>query len=292
VTLVVPFPPGGPTDLAARLLQTGMQAELGQTVVVDNRPGATGAIGSRHVAQSAPDGHTLLVAASGTLTINPVVMRNPGYDVEKDFAPLTMVMSTPNMLVVHPSVPARDIKELIAYAKANPGKLNYGTAGTGSSQHVSAAMFAHLAGIEMTHVPYRGGAPAVSDLLAGRVQVVFAPVVEVLEPVRGGALRAMGLTIARRLSLLPDVPAIGEQLQGYEVAGWVGLFAPAGTPPAAVERISREAGEAVRVPALRDRLAELGFEAVGSTPAEFAAFQLGEVPKWAELIRISGASPE
>jgi tripartite-type tricarboxylate transporter receptor subunit TctC len=291
VRFVVPFAAGGSTDVATRLVAEALGPRLGQTIVVENRAGASGTIAAEHVARSAPDGYSLIMASATTHAASPALFRSLPYDPMRDFSAVSLVAYAPNMLVLHPSVPARDIAGLIAHARENPGKLNYGTAGSGSSQHISAAMFSHLAGIQMTHVPYRGGAPAVQDLLSGRVEVVFAPVVEVLEAVRSGQLRALGLTIPRRLSLLPDVPAISEALPGYEVAGWVGLFAPAGTPVAAVERISQEAGEAVRTPALKVRLAELGFEAVGSTPEDFATFQAREIPKWAELVRISGATP-
>ncbi|UFN48415.1 tripartite tricarboxylate transporter substrate binding protein [Roseomonas sp. OT10] len=291
IRIVVPFAAGGSTDVATRLVAEALSTPLGQPVVVENRAGASGTIAAEHVAHSAPDGYSLIMASATTHAASPALFRNLPYDPQRDFAAVSLVAYAPNMLVVHPSVPARSIQELIAYAKANPGRLNYGTAGSGSSQHISAALFGYMAGIEMTHVPYRGGAPAVSDLLSGRVQLVFAPVVEVLEPVRSGALVALGLTTARRIALLPAIPAIAEALPGYEVAGWVGLFAPAGTPPAAVDRLSRETAKVVRQPALRARLAEIGFEAVGSTSEEFATFQAGEIPKWAELVRISGATP-
>jgi tripartite-type tricarboxylate transporter receptor subunit TctC len=291
VRFVVPFAAGGSTDVATRLVADALSPRLGQPIVVENRAGASGTIAAEHVARSAPDGYSLIMASQTTHASAPALIRGLPYDAARDFSAVSLVAMAPNMLVVHPSVPAQDIKGLIAHARENPGKLNYGTAGSGSSQHISAAMFCYLAGVEMTHVPYRGGAPAVQDLLSGRVEVVFAPVVEVLEAVRSGQLRAFGLTISKRLALLPGVPAIGEQLPGYEVAGWVGLFAPAGTPIPAIERISQEAGEAVRTPALRQKLAELGFDAVGSTPEEFATFQAREIPKWAELVRISGATP-
>jgi tripartite-type tricarboxylate transporter receptor subunit TctC len=292
IRIVVPFAAGGSTDVCTRLVAEALSPRLGQPVVVENRAGASGTIAAEHVARTAPDGYSLIMASATTHASAPALIRNLSYDPRRDFSAVSLVAYAPNMLVVHPSVPARSIAELIAHARQNPGKLDYGTAGPGSSQHISAAMFAHLAGIQLNHIPYRGGAPAVADLLAGRIHMVFAPVVEVLPSVRANTLHALGLTIPRRLAMLPNVPAISEALPGYEVAGWVGLFAPAGTPRPPVDRISRAAAEAVRVPALRDRLADLGFEAVGSTAEEFAGFQAREIPKWAELIRISGASPE
>jgi tripartite-type tricarboxylate transporter receptor subunit TctC len=292
IRLVVPFAAGGSTDLTARLVGEALAERLGQPVVVENRAGAGGNIASEHVARSAPDGYTLIMGTTSTHATNAALYRNLPFSPARDFAPVSLAAFTPNLLVVHPSLPAQNVQELIAYGRANPGKLNYGSAGAGSSQHLTAALFSQVAGIQMTHVPYRGGAPAAADLIAGRIDLVFNAVIEVLQHVRAGQLRPLGVTTARRSAQLPDVPAIGEVLPGFEVAIWVGLFAPAQTPRAAINRISREAQAALREPRLRDRILQLGSEPVGSTAEEFADFYARELPKVAELVRISGATIE
>ena len=292
IRLVVPFAPGGSTDVTARLVAEAIAPRLGQPVVIENRPGAGGNIGSESVARSAPDGHTLVMGTSSTHATNPALYRNLPYQPLRDFAPVAQVAFIPNLLVVHPDVPARDLPALIALGKARPGSLNFGNAGSGTSQHLSAAMIASRAGIEVTHVAYRGGAPAVTDLLGGKIQAMAAPLVEVIAHVQAGRLRAVAITTARRSSLLPDVPTIAETIPGFEVALWNGIFAPAGTPPAAVQHISAAIAEALRSEEMRAKLAQQGSEPVGSTPAQFTAFIAAEIPKWAELVRISGATVE
>jgi len=292
VRIVVPFAAGGSTDVTARLIGEALAERLGQPVVVDNRPGAAGNIASEHVARGTADGHTLIMGTTTTHATNAALYRNLPFDVRRDFMAVSLVAFTPNLLVVHPSVAANSVTELVALAKANPGKLNYGSAGPGSTQHLSAALFAQRAGIEMTHVPYRGGAPAAADLVAGRIQLVFNAVIEVLPQVRAGQLRALGVTTRNRATQLPEVPAIGETIPNFEFAAWVGLFAPAGTPAPAVARLGREVQAALRTPQLRDRIVELGSEPVGTSPEEFAAFHAAELPKIAELVRISGATVE
>jgi tripartite-type tricarboxylate transporter receptor subunit TctC len=292
IRLVVPFAPGGSTDVTARLVAEAIAPRLGQPVVIENRPGAGGNIGSESVARAAPDGHTLVMGTSSTHATNPALYRNLPYQPLRDFAPVAQVAFIPNLLVIHPDVPARDLPALIALGKARPGSLNFGNAGSGTSQHLSAAMIASRAGIEVTHVAYRGGAPAVTDLLGGKIQAMAAPLVEVIAHVQAGRLRALAITTARRSSLLPDVPTIAETIPGFEVALWNGIFAPAGTPPAAVQRISAAIAEALRTEEMRARLAQQGSEPVGSTPAQFTAFIAAEIPKWAELVRISGATVE
>ena len=292
VRLVLGFAAGGSTDVLGRLLADALTPRLGQPVVVENRAGASGLIAAEHVARSTPDGYSIIMASATMHAASLALYRTLPYHPQRDFSPVSLVAFAPNLLVVHPSLPVHDVAELIAHARANPGKLNYGSAGNGSTQHLAAAMFCQMTGVEMTHVPYRGGAPANADLLTGRIELSFAPAVEVLEPVRAGALRALGLTIPRRMGVLPGVPAIAETLPGYELSSWLALFAPAGTPAAAVERLSRETVEVVRMAAMRDRLETLALEAAGSTPADLAAFQAAEIPKWAELVRISGTRPE
>ena len=292
IRLVVPFAPGGSTDVTARLVAEAIAPRLGQPVVIENRPGAGGNIGSEAVARSAPDGHTLVMGTSSTHATNIALYRNLPYQPLRDFAPVGQVAFIPNLLVVHPDVPARDLPALIALGRARPGSLNFGNAGSGTSQHLSAAMIASRAGIEVTHVAYRGGAPAVTDLLGGKIQAMAAPLVEVIGHVQAGRLRAVAVTTARRSALLPEVPTIAETIPGFEVALWNGIFAPAGTPAAAVLRISAAIAEAMRTDDMRAKLAQQGSEPVGSTPEQFAAFIATEIPKWAELVRISGATVE
>jgi tripartite-type tricarboxylate transporter receptor subunit TctC len=292
IRVVAPFAAGGGTDLTARVVCEAIGPLLDQPVVVENRPGAAGNIASEFVARAAADGHTLLFTTSSTHATNPALYRNLPYHPLRDFAPVSQVAFVPNLLVVRPDLPARTLAELVALAKARPGALNFGNAGSGTSQHIAASVLAARAGIEVTHVAYRGGAPAVTDLLGGKIDAIATPLVEVLEHVRGGRLRAIAVTTARRSALLPDVPTIGETIAGYEVALWNGVFAPAGTPRAAVLRLSGEIVAALRTDALRARIAEQGSDPVGSNPEQFAAFVAAEIPKWAELVRLSGARVE
>lgn len=292
VRLIVPFAAGGSTDVTARLVAEALGQRLGQPVVVENRPGAGGNIGAEAVARAAPDGHTLLFSTSSTHATNPALYRNLPFHPLRDFAPIGQVAFVPNLFVAHPDVPARNLAELVTLAKVRPGSLNYGSAGPGTSQHLAAALFTSRAGIEVQHVPYRGGAPAVTDLLGDKIQFMASPLVEVIEHVRANRLRALAVTTARRSPLLPETPTVAETLPGYEVALWNGLLAPAGTPADAVRRIAQETQAALRSPEMRERLAQQGSEPVGSGPEEFASFITAEIPKWAELVRISGASAE
>jgi tripartite-type tricarboxylate transporter receptor subunit TctC len=292
IRIVVPFAPGGATDTMARLVGEAISGPLGQSVVVENRTGAGATIGAEHVARSAPDGYTLLMGTNTPMAAAPAIHPNLSYHPLRDFVAVAIVAISPNMAAIHPSVPADTLQEFIAYAKANPGRISYGSAGVGSSQHISGALLAHMAGLEMTHVAYRGGAPAALDLVAGRVQLVINPLIEVLPYIREGKIRPLGTTTRQRHSLYPDIPAIGEILPGFEVASWQGLFAPAGTPRAAVERIAREAVAVMNQPAMRRRIEELGSIPVAMGAEEAASFLAAEVPKWAELVRISGARQE
>lgn len=292
IRIVVPFAPGGATDTMARLVAEAITGPLGQSVVVENRTGAGATIGAEYVARSAPDGHTLLMGTNTPMAAAPAMHPSLSYHPLRDFVAVTIVAISPNMATVHPSVPANTLQEFIAYARANPGRIRYGSAGVGSSQHISGALLAHMAGLEMTHVGYRGGAPAALDLIAGRVQLVINPLIEVLSYIRDGKIRPLGTTTRQRHALFPDIPAIGEILPGFEVASWQGLFAPAGTPRAAVERIARETMAAMNQPAMRQRIEELGSIPVAMDAEEAARFLAAEVPKWAELVRISGARLE
>ena len=290
IRLIVGFAAGGSTDVTARIIAQALSDRLGQPVVVENRGGAGGNIGADAVAKADPDGYTLLMATSSTFAANPNLYKTLPFDVQKDFAPITVTAFIPNLLVVNPSVPANNVADFIAYLKANPDKLNFASAGNGTSQHLSGELFNSLAGVRMTHVAYRGGAPAVTDLLGGQVQVIFAPLVEVIQQVRAEKLKALGITTAKRSPLLPDVPTILELLPGYEVALWNGLLAPAKTPPDIIDRINRATIEALRSPEVKAKLAEQGSEPVGNTPAEFKAFIESELVKWRRLVEISGAT--
>ena len=290
IKILVGFAAGGSTDVTARIIGQALSERLGQPVIIENRAGAGGNIAADAAAKADPDGYTLLMATSTTFATNPNLYKTLPFDVQKDFEPITLTAFIPNLLVVNPAVPAGNVADFIAYLKANPAKLNFGSAGNGSSQHLAGELFNSLADVRMVHVAYRGGAPAVNDLLGGQVQVVFAPLVEVLQQVRADKVRAIGITTAKRSALLPDVPPIGETLQGYEVTLWNGLLAPAKTPPDIIEKIYLATKDALRSDALKAKLAEQGSEPVGDTPAEFKAFIASELVKWRKLVEISGAT--
>jgi tripartite-type tricarboxylate transporter receptor subunit TctC len=290
IKLIVGFAAGGSTDVTARVIGQALSQRLGQPVIIENRPGAGGNIAADATAKADPDGYTLLMTTSSSFAANPSLYKSLPFDVQKDFSPIALTAFIPNLLVVNPSVPANNVSEFIAYLKANPGKLNFGSAGNGTSQHLSGELFNSLAGVHMVHVAYRGGAPAVTDLLAGQVQVIFAPLVEVIQQVRAGSLKALGITTAKRSPLLPDVPSISETLPGYEVVLWNGLLAPANTPPEIIDRINSATVDALRSPEVKAKLAEQGSEPVGGTPPEFKAFIASELVKWHRLVELSGAT--
>jgi tripartite-type tricarboxylate transporter receptor subunit TctC len=290
IRIIVGFAAGGSTDVTARIVAQALSERLGQSVIVENRPGAGGNIGAEAVAKADPDGYTLLLATNGTLAANPSLFKKLPFNVKMDFAPIALTAFVPNLLVVNPSVPATNLADFIAYAEANPGKLNFGSSGNGTSLHIAGELFNVLAGVNMTHVPYRGGALALTDLLAGQIQLMFEPVVEVIEQVRAGKVRALGVTTVKRSALLPDVPTIAESLPGYEITGWNGLLAPAATPSDIITRLNRATDEALHSSAIREKLAEQGSEPAGGTPAEFGAFLDSELIKWKKLVEISGAT--
>jgi tripartite-type tricarboxylate transporter receptor subunit TctC len=286
ISLVVPFPPGGPTDLAARVMQAGMQAALGQPVVVDNRPGATGAIGSRFVAQAAPDGHTLLVAASGTLTINEVVMRSPGYASERDFAPVTLVMSVPNMLVVHPSIPARTVPEVVAWMKAQRGGVNYASSGVGSSEQLGMELFRLRTGTEATAVPFQGGPAAMQAVMQNQAPIAMLNAATVGPQVQAGALRGIAVAGPRRMPTLPDVPTMTEQGLPQIVSGsWTAVVAPIATPAAILDRLNEVMVAALRAPDVTERLARVGFAVDASSREELARLIASDLARWREVVR-------
>ena len=290
IRIIVGFAAGGSTDVTARIIAQALSDRLGQPVLIENRAGAGGNIGAEAAAKADPDGYTLLMATSSTFAANPALYKSLPFDVQADFAPITVTAFIPNLLVINPSVPAKNLAEFVAYAKANPGKLNYGSAGNGTSQHISGALFNAQASIETMHVAYRGGALAVNDLLGGQIQVLFAPLVEVVQQVRAEKLRALAITTAKRSPLLPDVPTVAETLPGYEVTLWNALLAPAKTPPEIIDRINRAAVDALRSEEVKAKLAEQGSEPVGNSPAEFKAFIASELIKWKKLVEISGAT--
>ena len=291
IRLIVPFGPGGSTDITGRVIADALSARLGQPMVVENRAGAGGSIGAEVAARAAPDGHTLLLATS-THAALPALHRNLPWHPQRDLAPVSLTAFIPNLLVVNPEVPAGTVPELIALARSRSVPLAYGTSGPGTSQHMAAALFAARAGVELTHVPYRGGGQAVVDLISNKVQLYFAPMAEVIGHVQATRLRALAVTTAQRSALFPQVPTVAEALPGYEVRLWNGIFGPAGILPAAVARLSQELATALRSPELREKLAQQGSEPVGSTPEVFAAFLAAEIPRWAELVRLSGVSSD
>ena len=288
LTLVIPFAAGGSTDSTGRLLAQKLGQELGEQVVVDNRAGAGGNIGSAFVAKARPDGYTLLLATS-TIATNVSLYKNMGFDLRKDLVPVSQVALIPNVLVVNKQFPAKTLKEFVSYVQQKKGPVDYGSAGNGSSQHLSGALFNHMAGGAMMHVPYKGGAPANLDLLAGRIQAVFAPLVEVLPYIQGGKLRALAVTTKQRSTRLPEVPAVDEVLPGYDVTLWNGVFAPAGTPPAVVDKIAAAVHKITQEPQVRKILAEQGTIPVGSSPADFKTLLGSEIDKWGKMVKISGA---
>lgn len=291
VTLIVPFPPGGPTDAMARTLAAEMKERLGQPMIVENRAGAGGNIGAEFVARAPADGQTLLFGTSGPLAINASLYRRIGYDPVKSFAPVIQVGHLPNILVVHPSVPAKDVKELVAYAKANPGKLSYASSGNGASSHLAGVLFNSTAGVDLQHIPYKGTGPALNDLLGGQVSMSFTDVLTALPYVKAGKLRALGMASAARSQALPEVPTIAEQgLKGYDVSVFFGIVAPVGTPADRVKKLNRAFAEVLASPKVRQQFAAQGLEAApATTPEQLARFISQQMQMWAMVVRQSGA---
>ena len=290
VRFVVPFPPGGNTDILARTLANALTDMWKQQLVIDNRGGAAGGIGTDLVAKSPPDGYTILLGTIGSISINPSIYKNLPYDPLRDLAPVTLMSSNPLVMMVHPSVPAKSVKELIALAKARPQALTYGSGGSGTSTHLAVELFKHMAGIQATHVPYRGAALASPALLGGEVSMLFDNLAPALPHIRSGRVRALAVTSAQRSSVLPEMPTVQESgLPGYEVTGWYGVLAPAGTPSAILSKLHADVVNALKLPEVMTRLRNDGAEPVGSTPAEFVQFIRTETKKWAEVVKISGA---
>jgi tripartite-type tricarboxylate transporter receptor subunit TctC len=291
VTLVIPFPPGGPTDAMARTLAAEMKDRLGQPMIVENRAGAGGNIGAEYVARAAPDGQTLLFGTSGPLAINASLYRKINYDPAKSFAPVIQVGHLPNILVVNPAVPVKNVKELIAYAKANPGKLSYASSGNGASSHLAGVLFNASAGIDLQHIPYKGTGPALNDLLGGQVSMSFTDVLTALPYVKTGKLRALGVTTTERSQALPDVPTVAEQgVPGYDVSVFFGIVAPAGTPPERIAKLNQAFVDVLDTPKVKQLFASQGLEpAPSSTPQQLGKFIQAQMAKWAGVVKQAGA---
>ena len=291
ITIVVPFAAGGTTDILARLVGQYLSTELGQPVVVENKAGAGGNIGAAFAAKAAADGHTLFMGTVGTHAINAALYKKLPYDPIKDFAPLTRVAMVPNLLVAHPSQPFKTVQEMIAYAKANPGKINFGSPGNGASPHLSGELFKSMTKVDMVHVPYKGSAPAVSDLLGGQISIMFDNLPSVIPHVRSGKLRAIAISTAKRSADLPDVPTISEAgVPGYEATSWFGMFAPAATPKPVLDKISAALGKVLANAEVKKKIDDQGGEPANETPAQFADFIQKESLKWGKVVKESGAS--
>jgi tripartite-type tricarboxylate transporter receptor subunit TctC len=293
IKFIVPYPPGGPLDIIARLTGQQVSQRLGQPVIIDNKPGAGGNLGADFVAKSAADGYTILMGAVATHAINPTLYKKMPYDAAKDFMPITLLVSTPNVLVVNPSVKARTVTELIALAKREPGKLNFGSGSNGSAGHLAGELFKSMAGVDMTHVPYKGSAPALQDLLAGQIQLMFDNLASAMPQIKAGKLAALAVTTSKRSAFAPDLPTVAESggaaLAGFDISTWFGVFAPAGTPKEIIAVLNQEFNRAIRLNEVKEKLDGMGAEAVGTTPDAFAAYIKSEASKYADVIKKSGA---
>jgi len=287
---VVPFAPGGTTDILARTIGEKLSVTLGQPIIVDNKPGAGGGVGADQVAKSPADGYTIMGGTISTHAINASLYSNLPYDPVRDFAPITLIVRVPNMLVVNPELPAKDVRELIALLKASPGKYSFASSGNGTSQHLSGELFKTMTGVEMQHIPYRGSPPALADVVGGQVAMTFDNITTAWPLVKGGKLRALAVTTAKRSPIAPDVPTLAESgLPGYEIGSWQGVFAPAGVSTEIVKRLNTEIVRIINAPDVRQKLVDMGAEPAPNTPEEFAAMVKAEVAKWADVVRKSGA---
>jgi len=289
IKIIVPYPPGGTSDILARALDPGITAALGQPVIVENKPGATGNVGADFVAKSPPDGYTLLLADIGSLAISPSVFATLPFDPVKDFAPVVMVAYSPHLLVVHPSVPTKDAKDLVAYAKANPDKLNFAVSGIGGANHLAGIDFAQRAGIKWTYIPYKGGAQALTDMVGGQAQVMFNGMLATYPFVKDGKLKVLAISSAKRFSAAPDIPTVAESgMPGFETGSWQGIVAPAGTPADIVGKLHATVMRALATPEMKDRLDKAGAEVREMSPAQFGAFIVAEKARWAKVVKESG----
>jgi tripartite-type tricarboxylate transporter receptor subunit TctC len=288
VRLIVGWPPGGPADLFARLIGQPLSERLGQPIIIENRPGAASNMGTEAVVRAPPDGYTLLQISSVN-AYNATLYDKLNFDFVRDIAPVASIYRGPGVLVVHPSFPAKSVPELIAYAKSNPGKINMASAGVGSTQHVYGELFKMMTGVDMLHVPYRGAAPAMTDLLAGQVQVMFDTLATSIEHIRSNKLRALAVTSATRLDVLPGIPTVGDFVSGYEATGWQGVGAPRSTPAAVIEKLNREINAVLADPKMKARIVDFGYTVFASSPADFSTFTAAYTEKWAKVIKFSGA---
>lgn len=292
IKLILPFPTGGATDVMSRILAEKLTSRLGQPVIVENKPGAGTMLASEYVAKAPADGYTLLMAAS-SLVIAPSLYSKVNYDPIKDFTPVTQVAAVIHLVVVNPNLPVKSIQDLITYLKANPGKVSYGSTGSGTSTHLEAELFKKMAGVEIEHIPYKGSTPALADLVGGQTSMMFDPIASSKPYLESGRLRALAVTTAQRSISAPDLPTVAESgLPGYEAMPWLGIVAPAGTPKAVVDRLYKEVSEVLKMQEVKDRFKSLGLDIIGNTPAEFATFIAQDQKKWDQVIKNSGAKAD
>jgi tripartite-type tricarboxylate transporter receptor subunit TctC len=292
VRMVVAYPPGGSIDVVARLVNQRLTTAFGQQFIIDNRAGAAGNIGTDYVAKAPNDGYTLLMGSAASISSAPAVYAKLPYDPVRDLAPIIQVANQPNVLTAHPSVPARTLKEFIAIAKANPGKFNYGSSGIGASQHMTAELFAMLTGVKIEHIPYKGGTPAMTDLISGQIDFMFTPAPNAIAFVKSGKIRGIAVTSLKRSSALPELPTMDESgLKGFELLGWIGLLGPAGTPREIVDRLNADINKMLAGD-IRPRLTDLGLDAVGGTPEQFAAFIRQDIAKYVKIVKVAGIAPQ
>ena len=292
VRMVVAYPPGGSIDVVARLVNQRLTTAFGQQFIIENRAGAAGNIGTDFVAKAANDGYTLLMGSAASISSAPAVYAKLAYDPVRDLAPIIQVANQPNVLTAHPSVPARTLQEFIALARANPGKFNYGSSGIGASQHMTAELFAMLTGVKIEHIPYKGGTPAMTDLISGQIDFMFTPAPNAIAFVKSGKIRGIAVTSLKRSSALPELPTMDESgLKGFELLGWIGLLGPAGTPREIVDRLNGEINKMLAGD-IRPRLTELGLDAVGGTPEQFAAFIRQDIAKYAKIVKAARIPPQ
>ena len=292
VKIIVPSAPGDGSDILARAIAQKLTERWGQTVIVENRPGAGGVIGTEAAAKSPADGYTVIMGNAGSHAINQALYAKLPYEVVRDFAPITLVASAPNVFVVNPAVPANTVAEFLALAKKEPGKYTFASGGNGSSAHLNGEMLKAFAGVELTHVPYKGASPAITDVIAGQVQLMIGNLPPILPHIKSGKLRALGVTTATRFAATPDLPPISDTVPGYESLAWFGLFAPAATPKELVNKWHADVVAVLALPDIRDRVVQLGFQAVGNTPEAYAALIRNDIAKWQRVVKVSGAKAD